>query len=125
MMVMMFTWPAASKDAAMFLMNKYGSQAAIRADMAMWITTELWKRAIIFAVEYSRENPLRHIDVMQQWIDDRAPAARYEDPAMHDGSVVLECTSGKMSARCDMFEAVLSADSVQRFKPARESQTDV
>jgi hypothetical protein len=125
MMVMMCTWPAASNDAAMFMIGKYWSRAAMRADMVMWSTTELWKGTIVFAVEYAQEYPPHHIDVMQQWIDDRAPAARYEDPAMYDGSVVMECTSGKISARCDMFEAVLSADSVQRFKPARESQTDV
>jgi len=51
MMVMMCTGPAASKDAAMFMMKKYGSRAAMRADMVMWSTTELWKRTIVFAVE--------------------------------------------------------------------------
>ena len=58
MMAPMGTWPAASKDAAMFMMKKYG-----------------------------------------------APAAMYDDLAMYDGSVVLERTSGEMSARCDKESA--------------------
>ncbi len=38
---------------------------------------------------------------MQQWIDYKAPAERYDDLAMYDGSVVSERTAGEISARCD------------------------
>lgn len=38
---------------------------------------------------------------MQQWIDYKASPEMYDDIAAYDGSVVLERTTGEMSARCD------------------------
>jgi hypothetical protein len=71
------------------------------ADMAVWGKTGPWKRTIVFAKEHAHEFPMHHTDVMQQWVDYRAPANMYDELAMYDGSVVLERTSGEMSARCD------------------------
>jgi hypothetical protein len=98
---MMATWPMASKEAAMFMTKKYGPPAAMTAEMAMWGKTGPWKRTIVFAREYAHEFPMHHTDVMQQWVDYKAPASMYDELAMYDGSVVLERTSGEMSARCD------------------------
>ena len=101
MQKMMTGWPMASKEAAMFMSKKYGMPVAMTTDMAMWGKTGPWKRTIVFAREYAHEFPMKHTDVMQQWIDYKAPAAMYDELAMYDGSVVLERTSGEMSARCD------------------------
>lgn len=98
---MMASWPMASKDAAMFMTRKYGMPAAMTADMAVWGKTGPWKRTVVFAREYAHEFPMHHTDVMQQWIDYKAPSDKYDELAMYDGSVVLERTSGEMSARCD------------------------
>ncbi len=38
---------------------------------------------------------------MQQFIDYKAPASINDELAAYDGSVVLERTTGEMSARCD------------------------
>jgi hypothetical protein len=94
-------WPAASKEAAMFMTKKYGPPAAITAEMAIWGKTGPWKRTVVFAREYAHEFPMSHTDVMQQWVDYKAPADMYDELAMYDGSVVLERTSGEISARCD------------------------
>jgi hypothetical protein len=69
--------------------------------MAMWGKTGPWKRTIVFGKEYAHAFPAPHTDVMQQWVDYKAPAGMYDELAMYDGSVVLERTSGEMSARCD------------------------
>ncbi|MDQ3208819.1 MAG: hypothetical protein M3Q37_09465 [Gemmatimonadota bacterium] len=98
---MMSGWPAASKEAAMFMTTKYGSPAAMSKDMMVWGKTGPWKRTIIYAHEYPHEFPVHHTDVMQQFIDYKAPTDMYDDLALYDGSVVLERTSGEMSARCD------------------------
>jgi hypothetical protein len=98
---MMTGWPAASRDAAMFMTKKYGPPAAMTADMAVWGRTGPWKRTVVYAREYAHEFPMHHTDVMQQWIDYKAPAAMYDELAQYDGSVVLERTAGEMSARCD------------------------
>jgi hypothetical protein len=98
---MMGAWPKASKDAAMFMTKKYGPPAAMSKDMMVWGKTGPWKRTIVYGKEYPHEFPMHHTDVMQQFIDYKAPADMYDELAMYDGSVVLERTSGEMSARCD------------------------
>lgn len=117
---MMSGWPAASKEAATFMTRKYGAPAAMTAEMAVWGKTGPWKRTIVFAREYPHEFPMRHTDVMQQWVDYKAPADKYDDLAMYDGSVVLERTSGEMSARCDKeganFLALNLADDIVKGK---------
>jgi len=98
---MMDGWPTASREAVMFMTKKYGAPAAMTSEMAMWGKTGPWKRTVVFAREYAHAFPMQHTDVMQQWLDYRAPAAMYDELAQYDGSVVLERTSGEMSARCD------------------------
>lgn len=98
---MMSGWPEASKEAAMFMTGKYGPPEAMSKNMMAWGKTGPWKRTIVYAQEFPHEFPAHHTDVMQQFIDYKAPAAKYDDLATYDGSVVLERTSGEMSARCD------------------------
>ncbi len=98
---MMAVWPAASKEAVMFMTEKYGMPAAMTSEMAVWGRTGPWKRTVVYSQEYAHEFPMHHTDVMQQWIDYRAPSEMYDELAMYDGSVVVERTSGEISARCD------------------------
>jgi hypothetical protein len=81
--------------------KKYGPPAAVTETMAVWGKTGPWKRTIVFAKEYPHEFPAHHTDVMQQFIDYKADPEVYDELAKYDGSVVLERTSGEMSARCD------------------------
>ncbi|MBC7843384.1 MAG: hypothetical protein H7099_13770 [Gemmatimonadaceae bacterium] len=117
---MMSAWPMASKDAVMFMTKKYGAPAAMTSEMAMWGKTGPWKRTVVYGTEYAHEFPAHHTDVMQQWVDYKAPASTYDELAMYDGSVVLERTSGEMSARCDKeganFLALNLADEIVRGK---------
>ena len=72
---MMAGWPAASREAAMFMTNKYGPPAAMTSEMAMWGKTGPWKRTIVYSVEHPHEFPAHHTDVMQQWVDYQAYAS--------------------------------------------------
>lgn len=94
-------WPMASREAAMYMTNKYGPPAAMTNDIIMWGKTGPWKRTIVYRKEYQHNFPGPHTDVMQQWIDYKASPEMYTRLAQYDGSVVLERTSGEMSARCD------------------------
>lgn len=94
-------WPKASQDAARFMAKKYGPAAAVTPEMIVWGKAGPWKRTIVFAKEYPHEFPAHHTDVMQQFIDYKADPALYDELAKYDGSVVLERTSGEISARCD------------------------
>jgi len=98
---MMQGWPKASREAVMFMTNKYGPPAAVTSTMAVWGRTGPWKRTIVYSTEFQHDFPGPHTDVMQQFIDYKAPASMYDELAEYDGSVVLERTTGEMSARCD------------------------
>ncbi len=117
---MMDGWPAASKEAAMFMTKKYGPPAAMSSDMMVWGKTGPWKRTIVYRTEHPHEFPAHHTDVMQQWIDYRAVPGKYNGLATYDGSVVVERTAGEISARCDKeganFLALNLADEIIRGK---------
>ncbi len=98
---MMRGWPKASREAVMFMTTKYGAPAAVTSTMAVWGNTGPWKRTIVYSTEFKHDFPGPHTDVMQQFIDYKAPASMYDELAEYDGSVVLERTTGEMSARCD------------------------
>lgn len=120
MQEMMRDWPQASKDAVQFMTTRYGAPASVSSAMATWGETGPWKRTIVFAQEYVHEFPMRHTDVMQQWIDYKAAPTTYAMLAAYDGSVVMERTTGEMSARCDKeaanFLALNLADEIARGK---------
>jgi len=113
-------WPKASRDAIQFMQKKYGAPAAMTSDMVVWGKTGPWKRTLVFRTEVPHDFPGPHTDVMQQWIDYKAPPSMYADLAMYDGSVVLERTAGEVSARCDKepanFLALNLTDEIVRGK---------
>ncbi|MGQ0699867.1 MAG: hypothetical protein ACT4PZ_16690 [Panacagrimonas sp.] len=100
-MTAMQDWPEASRAAALFMMDKYGPPAAVTEDMAVWGKTGRWKRTVVYRTEVLHNFPMPHTDVMQQWVDYKAPAETHDDLARYDGSVVVERTSGEISARCE------------------------
>ncbi len=101
MQPMMSGWPQASRDAVKYMTDKYGAPMHMNESMAMWGATGQWKRTVVYNYEVKHDFPMPHTDVMQQWINYKAPLARYDDLAMYDGSVVPERTNGEISARCD------------------------
>lgn len=94
-------WHPAAREAAMFMMNKYGAPAEMTASMAVWNRTGPWKRTVISAQAVQHNFPGPHPDVMEQVIDYRVPPAMFDELAMYDGSVIVERTKGELSARCD------------------------
>lgn len=114
------SWPKASQEAIAFMTKKYGGPAAVTVDMAVWGRTGPWKRTLVYRVEIPHEFPMHHTDVMQQFVDYRADPEHYDRLAQYDGSVVVERTSGEISARCDKeganFLALNLADEVARGK---------
>jgi hypothetical protein len=98
---MMSGWAPAAREAATFMMNKYGPPAEMTPSMAVWNQTGPWKRTIVYREAVQHNFPMPHPDVMEQFIDYRAPTDKYDELAMYDGSVIVERTKGEMSARCD------------------------
>lgn len=94
-------WPESSRKAIKHMTDTYGAPATVGAGMAIWGETGPWKRTVVYNKEVPHHFPMEHPDVMQQWINYQAPVDKYDDLAEYDGSVVMERTTGEMSARCD------------------------
>ncbi len=123
-MKMTSAWPKASQDAIAFMTSKYGAPAAMTSDMVIWGRTGPWKRTIVYKVEHPHAFPGPHTDVMQQWIDYKVSPGMHDKLAMYDGSVVVERTTGEISARCDKeganFLALNLADEIVNGKRSVE-----
>lgn len=122
---MMASWPKASKDAVMYMMDKYGAPKEMTASMVMWGKTGPWKQTVVYNYERQHNFPGPHTDVMQQWIDYRLNPEDADNLAQYDGSVVFDRTGGELSARCDKeaanFLAINLAHEVAMKKRTIES----
>lgn len=99
------SWPAKTREVIAKTVAKYGPPQEVSASMLVWHNNGPWKRTIIYRQEVPHAFPIAHPDVMEQFIDYRAPPAKFSDLAMYDGSVVAYRTNGELSARCDKEEA--------------------
>ena len=102
-------WHPAAHQAAVAMTDMYGPPAGMTADMMVWGPAGPWKRTIVYREAVDHDFPMPHPDVLEQFIDYRAPLDRYDELAMFDGSVIVERTKGEMSARCDAEGANLLA----------------
>ncbi len=94
-------WPQSAQDAAKHMMDTYGKPAEVTDTMLIWGKTGPWKRTVIYSTATTHMFPVKHDDVMQQWIDLDVPPDYFDDLAHYDGSVVVNRTEAEMSARCD------------------------
>jgi hypothetical protein len=104
------SWPQESKDAADFMLNKYGTPTGVTENMVVWENVKPFKRSILYKEAVQHDFPMAHKDVLEHFIDYKAPdAQKVAEIWKFDGSVILERTKGEMSARCDKEEANLLA----------------
>ena len=98
---MMASWPASARMAAADMMKKYGPPQEVTATMIKWHNNGPWKYTMISKNETQHRFPVPHLDVMEQGINYRVPAAMFDDLAAYDGSVTADRTQGLLAARCD------------------------
>ena len=98
-------WPATPKEVAMKTIAKYGQPNEATPTMLVWHDNGPWKKTVVFREEVKHDFPVPHTDLMQQWIAYKVPLDKYDEMAEYDGSVVIERTTGMISARCDKEEA--------------------
>ena len=94
-------WPKASKNAAKMMVEKYGQPSDMTSDMLIWKNNGPWKRTVLYREEVQHNFPVKHTDVLEQFIDYKVPITKFNDLAAYDGSVIAERTKGEISARCD------------------------
>lgn len=94
-------WPETAQKAAKAMIEKYGQPAESTPSMLMWHNTGPFTHTIVYKEEVQHDFPMPHKDVLEQFINYKVPADKFDDLAMYDGSVIAERTKGVLSARCD------------------------
>jgi hypothetical protein len=99
-------WSEPSKEAADFMINKYGLPHSVTENTLVWNNVGAFKRSVVYKEAIPHHFPKEHTDVLEQTINYQAPQAdKVSKVWQFDGSVVLDRTEGEMSARCDREEA--------------------
>jgi hypothetical protein len=97
-------WPQTPQKVARETITKHGSPREATPSVLVWHGSGPWKRTILYRDEVPHEFPMKHTDVLEQFIDYRVPPDKFDELAAYDGSVIVERTKGEMSARCDKEE---------------------
>jgi hypothetical protein len=98
------SWPEKPKEVANVTIDNYGNPDEATATMLVWHNNGPWKKTILYKEEVPHNFPKSHSDLLQQFINYKAPIDRFDELAAYGGSVVVERTNGEMSARCDKEE---------------------
>jgi hypothetical protein len=93
-------WPDESREAAQLVIDAYGEPQEVTESLLTWHRAGQWKRIVASRAFYDHRFPAPHIDCVESFIDYRVPARMFTPLAEFDGSVIVERTTGEVSARC-------------------------
>lgn len=98
------SWPQTPREVAMKTIAKYGPPQEATPTRLIWHNNGPWKQTILYREEVPHHFPIKHTDLLEQFVDYQVPADKFSDLARYDGSVIVERTKGEISARCDKEE---------------------
>lgn len=93
-------WPNESRESARLVIDKYGEPNESTESELVWHRPGPWKHIVASKTFFEHNFPAPHIDAIESVIDYRVPPEKLSDLAKFDGSVIVERTSGEVSARC-------------------------
>jgi hypothetical protein len=102
-------WPEESREAAQLVIDKYGEPNEMTPSQLTWHRPGPWKRIVASRAFFQHNFPAPHIDAVESFIDYRVPPEQFSALAEFDGSVIVERTTGEVSARCHDEQANLLA----------------
>jgi hypothetical protein len=94
-------WGATPMGVASDMMTKYGDPDEVTDSMLVWHDNGDFLHTIVFRDEIRHDFPTPHTDLLEQFIGYRVPPELFDDLAGFNGSVMVERTTGLVSARCD------------------------
>lgn len=98
-------WPEESREATQLVIDTYGEPHETTDSLLIWHKVGPWKRIVASRAFYTHNFPVPHHDVVESVIDYRVPPEKFSQIAEFDGSVIVERTTGEVSARCHDEEA--------------------
>jgi len=93
-------WPEEAREAAQLVIDQYGEPDESTAHDLTWRDVGDWKRIVAQRAFWAHDFPAPHTDSVETFIDYRVPSEKFEELAEFDGSVMVERTTGEVSARC-------------------------
>src|SRR5689334_15396907 len=94
------SWPEASREAAQLVVDQYGEPDEMMDSQLVWHHPGPWKRIVALKDFFQHNFPAPHTDSIESVIDYRVPPAKFSELAKFDGSIMVERTTGEVSARC-------------------------
>ena len=97
-------WDQEVVDIAQPVLDKYGDPDEVVPSRLIWHHEDddaPWTETVMFRDPVPHSFPMEHPDHLEQTIEYHVPPDQYDGIATYDGSVMLERTSGEVSARCD------------------------
>jgi len=82
------------------VIDKYGDPDEITDSQLIWNRPGPWKRIVASKAFYQHNFPAPHNDSVESVLDYRVPVEKFSGLAEFDGSVMVERTTGEVSARC-------------------------
>jgi hypothetical protein len=98
-------WPKESRDAAQLVIDKYGEPHETTDSLLIWHKVGPFKRMVASKEFWKHDFPAPHIDAVESVIDYEVAPEFFTSLAEFDGSVIVERTTGEVSARCHDEEA--------------------
>jgi hypothetical protein len=118
-------WPAAPRNVARQMIEKYGPPNEATPTRLFWHRTAPWKRMEVSADPVVHNWPAPHEDFFTQVIDYRVPPEMVHLIAMFDGSILVDRTRGEVWARCDSEAAnVLGFNMVHEIVTGKRTVED-
>src|SRR5436190_19987692 len=93
------TWPEEAREAAQLVVDRYGEPHEATDSELIWHKVGSWKRIVAQRAFWPHDFPAPHTDSVESFIEYRVPLDRFAELARYDGSVMVERTSGEVSAR--------------------------
>ncbi len=93
-------WPEESRESAQLVIDQYGEPHEATESELTWRDVGSWKRIVAQRAFWQHAFPAPHTDSVETFIDYLVPAEKFTPLAQFDGSVMVERTTGEVSARC-------------------------
>lgn len=95
------SWPGASRQAALEMIEKYGKPDEITGTHLVWFDNGPWAKSVVYREPVDHDFPMPHKDVLAQTIDYYVPIAMHDELADYDGSLVAHRTKGHLTSHCN------------------------
>lgn len=94
-------WPQVAQKATKEMMEKYGQPSGVTPTRLVWTKQSPFTEIIVINEAINHDFPKPHKDCLEHVVALNVPADKVGELAKFDGSIIVDRTRGRLSARCD------------------------